>query len=334
MRQRDADLRVDVHDEAGAVEAARAGGAPDVRLAELLHREPDDAAVLRRGRGGNQGSRTAARVDRGGEAAGASSAAAVRAVEAARCCAASLASACGAKLRLPARLLGLQLLDLALDPGEHLLALGELALDRLLLARALGHDLGLPLARRLQPLAALLDLLAELPDVPEHLRVLVADALHHVETAEQVVEVLRAEEDLDRAAAVAVDVQRAQPLRDVRLSGVEALLRDHEMARVRVQVGVDLVELDVRVVVRLDRLLELESDSWICASTACAWSRFDWIGFAVAELTLVRRATTPSRASEARRRAGACRVLELFIEPVRSSKGTAVDGGTPAKSRW
>src|SRR6476659_2394717 len=65
------------------------------------------------------------------------------------------------------------------------------------------------------------------------------------------------------------------------------------------------------------------SDSCICASTAWACSRFDWIGVAVAALTLVRRATTPSTASEARRRAGACRVLELFIGLVRSSKGTA-----------
>ena len=95
-------------------------------------------------------------------------------------------------------------------------------------------------------------------DVPEHLRVLIADALHHVETAEEVVEVLRAEEDLDGAAAVTVHVQRAQPIGDVRLGGIEALLRDDEVVRVRVQVGVDLIELDVRVVVRLDRLLELD----------------------------------------------------------------------------
>jgi hypothetical protein len=44
----------------------------------------------------------------------------------------------------------------------------------------------------------------------------------------------------------------------VGLGGIEALLGHHEVARVRVQVGVDLVELDVRVVVRLDRLLELD----------------------------------------------------------------------------
>ena len=92
----------------------------------------------------------------------------------------------------------------------------------------------------------------------EHLRVLVADALHHVEPAEQVVEVLGAEQDLDGATAVAVHVQRAQALGDVRLGGAEALLGDDEMTRVRVQVGVDLVELHVRVVVRLDRLLELD----------------------------------------------------------------------------
>ena len=104
----------------------------------------------------------------------------------------------------------------------------------------------------------LLDLLAELHHVSEHLRVLIADALHHVEAAEEVVEVLRSEEDLDGAAAVTVHVQRPQAIGDVRLGRVEALLRDDEMVRVRVQVGVDLIELDVRVVVRLDRLLELD----------------------------------------------------------------------------
>ena len=101
------------------------------------------------------------------------------------------------------------------------------------------------------------DLLAELLDVSEHLRVLVTDALHHVEATEQIVEVLRAEDDLDGAAAVTVDVEGPQPLGDVPLCDTEALAGDHEMVRVRVEVGVDLPELDVRVVVRLDRLLEL-----------------------------------------------------------------------------
>ena len=119
-------------------------GAPDVRLAELLHRKPDDPAVLRRGRGRDQGIDGACigRIGRIGEAAGA---------ELRRCRASRRGGALlrgepglglGAKLCLPARFLGLQLLDLALDPGEHLLTLGELALDRPLLARALGHDPG------------------------------------------------------------------------------------------------------------------------------------------------------------------------------------------------
>ena len=82
--------------------------------------------------------------------------------------------------------------------------------------------------------------------VSEHLRVLVADALHHVEAAEQIVEVLCSEQDLDRSAAVAVHVQRPQPVRDVHLRGAEALLGDDEMTRVRVEVGVDLAELHVR----------------------------------------------------------------------------------------
>jgi hypothetical protein len=50
VRQRDADLRVHVHHEAGTIEAARAGAAPHVRDAEILHRDPDDAAVVPDGR--------------------------------------------------------------------------------------------------------------------------------------------------------------------------------------------------------------------------------------------------------------------------------------------
>ena len=102
-----------------------------------------------------------------------------------------------------------------------------------------------------------LDLGLERLDLFQHLRVLVADALHHVEAAEEVVEVLGAEDDLDRATTVAVHIEGTQPLRDRRLGGREAALRDGEVMRVRLQVGVDLRELDVRVVVRLDRLLEL-----------------------------------------------------------------------------
>ena len=48
VRQRDADLRVHVHREAGAVEAARRRPAPAVRRAEVAHRDADDPAVAGR----------------------------------------------------------------------------------------------------------------------------------------------------------------------------------------------------------------------------------------------------------------------------------------------
>src|SRR5438874_10935458 len=50
VRKADAHLPVHVRDEAGAVEARRARAAPDVGRAEILHRDPDDTAVLRRPR--------------------------------------------------------------------------------------------------------------------------------------------------------------------------------------------------------------------------------------------------------------------------------------------
>src|SRR5262249_12066649 len=55
VRKRDPDLREDVHHKAGAVEPGRRGAAPDVRRAEVAHRDPDDAAVARRGRGTGRG---------------------------------------------------------------------------------------------------------------------------------------------------------------------------------------------------------------------------------------------------------------------------------------
>src|SRR4029453_6193288 len=48
VRQRVPDLRVDVHHEAGAVEARRRSAAPDVRRPQVAHRDPDHTAVVRR----------------------------------------------------------------------------------------------------------------------------------------------------------------------------------------------------------------------------------------------------------------------------------------------
>ena len=168
----------------------------------------------------------------------------------------------------------------------------------------------------------LLDLLAERLHVSEHLSVLVADALHHVEAVEQVVEVLRAEKDLDRAATVAVDVERPQAFLDMGLSDARLCRATPRWRAFELRSPSIRSSWTFGVVVRLDRLLELRRPTrWICASTACAWARFDSIeGFAVAE---PRPVEARSRGAPVRQeRAGACRVLELFINLVRSSKGT------------
>ena len=156
--QRDADLGVDVQRRARS-SRRRSGLRRPTRTAcrAPASRCPTTPPYCDGGSGRDQGigRRRSIWIDRGGEAAGGE----LRCRRASRrggpllrrqpCLGLPL------QLRLPARLLGLQLLDLALDPGEHLLALGELALDRLLLARALGHDLGLVLPRRLQALTTL-----------------------------------------------------------------------------------------------------------------------------------------------------------------------------------
>ena len=131
-------------------------------------------------------------------------------------------------------------------PASIRFTLGESALDRPLLADTLRDDPGLSDTGAPQLRPPLLHFLAELLHVPEHPRILVADALHHVEASEQIVEILRSEDDLDRAAPVTVDVERLQSFRNVHLRDTEAFLRNDEMARVRVEIGVDLPELHVR----------------------------------------------------------------------------------------
>ena len=85
---------------------------------------------------------------------------------------------------------------------------------------------------------------------------------------------------------VAVDVERPEALRDVRTCATPRLFfADAEVARVRVELAVDLVELDVRAVVRLDRMREIRSPSAGSDPTiACACARFELIdGSAVAD---------------------------------------------------
>ena len=160
------------------------------------------------------------------------------------------------ELRLTGALGGLHALDLALDGREEALALAELPLDRPAARGPLGDDLRLARAVAPELRAPRAHLVAEATDVLQHLRVLATDAGRHVEPVEQVVEALGPENHLDGAAGVAVDVERAEPLRDVRLRQAEARSRGDQVAPVRLQRSVELAELDVRQVVGLDRVGE------------------------------------------------------------------------------
>ena len=238
MRQRDADLRVDVRDEARS-SRSRPGSTPPQTygMPRYCIAIPTTPPYCDGGGGRDQTASDGVASIEAVKLPAASSAAAARARRGCRAAARrAVRSACVCELRLPAGLLGLELLDLALDPGEHPLALARAGSRSTASGSRARHDPGLLGARAVVSCARRsLTSLRNCLDVAEHLRVLVADALHHVEPAEQVVEVLGAEEDLDRAAAVAVHVQRAQPLGDVRLGGAEALLGDDEVMRVRVR---------------------------------------------------------------------------------------------------
>ena len=204
--------------------------------------------------------------------------------------------------------------------------LRDLTLDRTLGARLVGDDPRLGRARTGQIRAPLLDLLAELRHILENLRILVPDTLHHVEAPEEIVEALGPENDLDRTAAVAVHVQSPQPVRDVHLRSAEALLRDNEMPRVRVEIGVDLLQLHVRVVVGLDRLLELRLrrlDLGENRLRLCPLRRDRRIGRR-------RRDDGQYRKADHRKGEDFGRSLSrsrTIHKPVRSSKGTSRGGG-------
>ena len=126
------------------------------------------------------------------------------------------------ELRLPAPLRLLHPRDLVLDGREKPLALRELALDRALLGCALTDDLRLAGAVGAQPRAPGLHFRAEALEVLQDLRVLSADPLGHLEPVEEVVEALGAEDHLDGAPRIAVDVERPEPLGNVLLGDAEA----------------------------------------------------------------------------------------------------------------
>ena len=136
MWQRHAHLGVDVHDETGAVEAGWARAAPDVRNAQVLHRDPHHAAVARgrRSREGLGGG--GARDELGvGRLHG-------LVLSLQRHSREPRPRLCGSAL-LAEALGGLEARDLVLDRGEQPVALGKLSLDRLPLGCAIGDDLHL-----------------------------------------------------------------------------------------------------------------------------------------------------------------------------------------------
>ena len=133
--QRDAELRVDVHHEAGAVESARRGAAPDVRHAEVLHRDPDHAAVA-----GRRGDGDALRRDRGCADDVVLLRLERQPARWAASCARSRCSRLDPEPLLARPLLRLQPGDLALDRRDQPLALGEPGLDTLLRRGTLADD--------------------------------------------------------------------------------------------------------------------------------------------------------------------------------------------------
>ena len=185
----------------------------DIRDPEILHRDRDHLeARLPSGGGGTNAGVSLPDAQAPGSASPVTSGSISAEIRAASRRAARRARAAGGG-SLPAPLLGLQLGD-PLRTEEEALPLGELALDRVLLRRTLRDDLGLVGPGLLQPHLLGADLPLEALHLRDHLRVLRADALDHVDAREQVVEALGAEHDLDDAAGAPVDVQLAEPRGD------------------------------------------------------------------------------------------------------------------------
>ena len=239
MRERDADLRVDVRDEPGAVEAGTGSTPPQTygmpRYCIAIPTTPPYCDGAARGSTDRCSCRWTTPSESTTSPAACVAACCARTPTLLRCCWRPARPRLRGELRLAAGLLGLELRDLALDRAS-MRCCSAICPSIALLLRSPARRRSAPARRapaQLRP--ALLDLRAEPLDVAEDLRVLVADALDHVEAPEEVVEALGAEDDLDRAAAVAVDVERAEPLGDVPLRDAEALLRDDEMLRVRLR---------------------------------------------------------------------------------------------------
>jgi hypothetical protein len=91
----------------------------------------------------------------------------------------------------------------------------------------------------------------------QHLRVERCDAIRRVHPRHDVVEALRAEDDLERRVGVVRGVESPDAVGDRGAALAEVALRDLELEPVLTLLRADPVELDVRGVVLLDRALEV-----------------------------------------------------------------------------
>ena len=242
VRQRDADLREDIHDEARAVEAPRACPAVDVGDAQVLHRDADDSAVLRRRRRVGVG-----RVDDGARARVQDSRAGCREPRA----------RLGGKLSLLRLFGGPDLGDLALDRGQQLSPLAELTLDRRLLGRTLGDEPRLLDVRLLETRSPLLDRRPVDLDLPQDLGALVREPVCRVDPRDHLVDRARAQQHLEARVLVTGCVHLDEAVGEHLLGTRQIPAREPELELVLTQVALDACELLVGEVVRVDRPLEV-----------------------------------------------------------------------------
>src|SRR5207244_10617996 len=146
--------------------------------------------------------------------------------------------------------------NLAADRAQERLPLAELALDRRPGRRALSDDLDLLRVGVLQLALPRLHFPPELHHLLEDERILLGHAILRIHPGEHLVEARRAEEDDERRVLAFGGVEADDAPRRLLLRAVQAPLRDREAVRVLREVVLDVAELDVREVVRLDGALE------------------------------------------------------------------------------
>jgi hypothetical protein len=147
--------------------------------------------------------------------------------------------------------------DLALDRLDEALALGEPGLDLLLGGGPLGDHLLLPGLGLLQERRANRDVVLELLDLADHLRVLRGDAVDRLDAVQELGQAVRPEQNRERRVVLRLLVHRPDPVAEAALRNHEVVLRDREVPRVQRTLGLDPRQIFRRAVVRLHGPLQL-----------------------------------------------------------------------------